>query len=100
MPSDDMYGGLPYRDVRGTVIFDNNSKLVCGLLPELTNLSTMEGSWPSVRGVTLFSIRAVHRPFSRIRSLQLQGQNGGKWVCEYDRQKYCSTYPRIEEGDL
>jgi hypothetical protein len=34
MPSDDMYGGLPYRDARGTVIFDNNSKLVCGFLPE------------------------------------------------------------------
>jgi hypothetical protein len=35
MPSDDRYGGLPYRDARGTVVFDNTSKLVCGFLPEL-----------------------------------------------------------------
>jgi hypothetical protein len=35
MPSDDMYGGLPYRDARGAVIFDNISRLVCGFLPEL-----------------------------------------------------------------
>jgi hypothetical protein len=35
MPSDDMYGGLPYRDARGTVAFDNHSNLVCGFLPEL-----------------------------------------------------------------
>jgi hypothetical protein len=35
MPPDDMYGGLPYRDARGTVIFDNKSKLVCGFLLEL-----------------------------------------------------------------
>jgi hypothetical protein len=35
MPSDDMDGGLPYRDARGTVLFDNHSKLVCGFLPEL-----------------------------------------------------------------
>jgi hypothetical protein len=35
MPPDDMYGGLRYRDARGTVIFDNKSKLVCGFLLEL-----------------------------------------------------------------
>jgi hypothetical protein len=35
MPPDDMYGGLPYRDARGTVIFDNKAKLVGGFLPEL-----------------------------------------------------------------
>jgi hypothetical protein len=35
MPSDDMYGGLPYHDARGAVIFDNTSKLVCGFLPKL-----------------------------------------------------------------
>jgi hypothetical protein len=35
MPTDDMHGGLPYRDARGTVIFDNTSKVVCGFLPEL-----------------------------------------------------------------
>jgi hypothetical protein len=35
MPPDDMYGGLPYRDARGTVIFDNKARLVCGFLPEL-----------------------------------------------------------------
>jgi hypothetical protein len=35
MPPDDMYGGLPYRDARGTVTFDNKPELVCGFLPEL-----------------------------------------------------------------
>jgi hypothetical protein len=43
MPSDDMYGGLPYRDARGTVIFDNTSKLACGFHLNSTNVSAHGG---------------------------------------------------------
>jgi hypothetical protein len=40
MPTDDM--SFPYRDARGTVIFDDNSKLVCGFCRSSTNASITE----------------------------------------------------------
>jgi hypothetical protein len=35
MPPDDMYGGLPFRNKEGSVIFDNETRLARGFIPEL-----------------------------------------------------------------
>jgi hypothetical protein len=45
MPSDDMYGGLPYRDARGTVVFDNTSKLVPGFLSDVSVMVGHSVKW-------------------------------------------------------
>jgi hypothetical protein len=72
MPSDEMYGGLPYRGARGAVIFDNTSKLVCGSYLSFTNASNMEGCWAKYLRYSTF--RGRNAAQAGIRWRQAGGQ--------------------------